>query len=128
MTVTDPIADLLTRIRNASRAHKLTVHVPFSKLKLAICGVLKAHGFLVDVRTAGEGIAKMIVLELDANRSDIHIKSMSRPGQRIYLKSHEIPRILEGLGIAVLSTSKGVMSGSEARKNKLGGEYLCEVY
>ena len=128
MSVTDPIADLFTRIRNAARARKTLVHLPFSKLKFAIAQVLKDSGYLVEVKAIGEGVKKEIMIELVENRPDLHIKSMSRPGQRIYVKFNEIPRVLDGLGIAVVSTSKGVMRGDLARKQKLGGEFLCEVY
>ena len=128
MTVTDPIADLLTRLRNAARARKTLVHVPYSKLKMAICAVLKDKGYILEATVSGEGIAKELMIELPENREDLHLRSISKPGQRIYVKFQEIPRVLNGLGLAVVSTSKGVMSGDEARKQKLGGEYLCEIY
>lgn len=128
MSVTDPIADLFTRIRNAAHARKTLVHLPFSKLKFAIAQVLKEAGYLVEVKAIGEGVKKEIMIELLENRPELHIKSVSRPGQRIYVKFNEIPRVLDGLGIAVVSTSKGVMRGDLARKQKLGGEFLCEVY
>ncbi len=128
MKVTDPIADLLTRIRNAASARKWTVHVPHSNLKQAVCGVLKENGYIVDARVSGEGIAKELVIDLNEQKSDIHIRSISKPGQRIYVKSQEIPRVLDGLGLAIVSTPKGVMSGEQARKQKVGGEYICEVY
>ncbi|MFA6024163.1 MAG: 30S ribosomal protein S8 [Candidatus Gracilibacteria bacterium] len=128
MTVTDPIADLLTRLRNAARARKTIVRVPYSKLKFAICEVLKEKGFILEVKASGEGIAKELMVELPEDRQDIHLKSVSKPGQRIYVKSQEIPRVLSGLGLAIISTPKGVMSGDKARKQKLGGEYLCEIY
>lgn len=128
MTVTDPIADLLTRIRNAARADKMSVSAPYSKLKHAVCDVLKEHNYVVDVRVSGEGVTKSLEIELDESKKKIHLKTISKPGQRIYVKSREIPRVLEGLGIAILSTPKGVMDGEKARKSKLGGEYLCEVY
>ena len=128
MNVTDPIADLLTRIRNAARAQKWTVHVPYSKMKEAVCKVLKEHGYLSEISVSGEGIAKELVLELHDNKSELHLKSISKPGQRIYVKSKEIPRVLDGLGLAILSTPKGIMDGEKARKAKIGGEYICEVY
>ncbi len=128
MTLTDPIADLLTRIRNASRARKNFVHVPHSKMKEAICQVLKEKGYVRSAKTVGEGVAKEIMIELDDAQREITLKSISKPGQRIYVKTSEIPKILNGLGLAILSTPKGIMSGQAARKAKLGGELLCEVY
>ena len=128
MPVTDPIADLLTRIRNAARARKTLVHVPYSKMKEAICAVLKEKGYLLSLQVSGEGVIKELVIEIPENREDLHLKSMSKPGQRIYLGTKEIPRVLNGLGLAILSTPKGIMSGDQARKQKLGGEFLCEIY
>ena len=128
MTVTDPIADLLTRIRNAARAQKEMVHSPYSTQKEAVANVLKEHGYILDVKVVGESIAKELIIELYENKNELHLKRISKPGQRIYLKSKEIPRVLEGLGLAIISTPKGVMSGDKARKQKVGGEYLCEVY
>jgi small subunit ribosomal protein S8 len=128
MKTTDPIADLLTRIRNAARAKKTLVEIPYSKLKESICNVLKEDGYILEVKAVGQGIEKELVLELKEIKQDIHLKRVSKPGQRIYLKSNNIPRVLEGLGLAILSTPQGVMSGKRARKEKLGGEYLCEVY
>ncbi len=128
MKLTDPIADLLTRIRNAVRVRKDSVQVPYSKLKHAICDVLKANSYIANVKVVGEGVNKELVIDLENTRSDLHIKSMSKPGQRIYLKAKEIPNVLEGLGIAIISTPKGVMSGRDAKKQNVGGEYLAEVY
>ena len=128
MPVTDPIADLLTRIRNAARARKTLVHVPYSKMKEAICAVLKEKGYVLSLQVSGEGVVKELVIEIPENREDLHLKSMSKPGQRIYLGTKEIPRVRSGLGVAILSTPKGIMSGDQARKQKLGGEFLCEIY
>ncbi len=128
MTVTDPIADLLTRIRNAARARKTLVRIPYSKMKHSICDVLKTKGYVLEVKASGEGVAKELLIEIPENRQDLHLKSISKPGQRIYVKSQEIPRVLSGLGLAIVSTPKGIMSGDQARKQKLGGEYLCEIY
>lgn len=128
MITTDPIADLITRIRNAARARKTLVNVPYSKTKEAICEVLKKYAYVEAVSANGTGVTKQIVIELKADKRDIHLKRISKPGQRIYLHSREIPKVLNGLGIAIVSTPKGVMSGREARKMNLGGEYLCEVY
>ncbi len=128
MPVTDPIADLLTRLRNAARARKTLVHIPYSKMKDAICGVLKTKGYIMSFQKVGDGVTKELLVELPENRQDLHLKSMSKPGQRIYVKTTQIPRVLSGMGLAILSTPKGVMSGDDARKQKLGGEYLCEIY
>lgn len=126
--MTDPIADLLTRIRNAARARKNFVHVPYSRLKEDIAQVLKNHGYVTEVKASGEGVAKELLIELNDDHRDITLKSVSKPGQRIYVKSREIPRVLSGLGLAIISTPRGVMSGNEARKAKVGGEFLCEIY
>lgn len=128
MTVTDPIADLLTRIRNAARARKNFVHVPYSRMKDDVAQVLKQGGYITEVKAVGEGVAKELIIELSDAHRDITLKSVSKPGQRIYIKSSEIPRVLNGLGLAVLSTPKGVMSGTAARKAKVGGEFICEIY
>lgn len=128
MTLTDPIADLLTRIRNAARARKNFVHVPHSRLKADICTVLKTAEYIRESKVIGEGIEKEILLELRDDRRDITLTLVSRPGQRIYVKTSEIKKVLNGLGLAIISTPKGVMSGKDARKAKLGGELLCEIY
>lgn len=128
MTMTDPIADLLTRIRNAGLSSKTMVRAPYSKMKMSICEVLKAGSFIADVSKTGEGINQEILIELREDRKDLHLKSVSKPGQRIYVRYNEIPRVLNGLGIAVVSTSRGIMNGDEARKQKLGGEFICEIY
>ena len=128
MTVTDPIADLLTRIRNAARAKKTMLHIPYSKFKHAVADVLKEHGYIMEVKAVGEAATKELIVELYEDKIDLHLKTISKPGQRIYVNSKEIPRVLEGLGLAIISTPKGVMDGEKARKAKVGGEYLCEVY
>lgn len=128
MKVTDPIADLLTRIRNAIMARKNMVDIPYSKLKEAICDVLKENKYIENVSVVGEGIERMLQVELKEELGELHLKRVSKPGQRIYVGSQEIPRVLDGLGLAIISTPKGVMSGQKARKMKVGGEYLCEVY
>lgn len=128
MTMTDPIADLLTRIRNAARARKNFVHVPYSQMKESIAKVLKEAGYVTEVQATGEGVAKELTIELSDEHRNITLKSVSKPGQRIYVKSREIPRVLSGMGLAILSTPKGVMSGDKARKAKIGGEFICEIY
>jgi len=128
MTLTSPIADLLTRIRNASAAKKMLVHVPYSRMKEEICRILKENEYILGSKTVGEGVSKELLIELSDNRRDIHLSMVSKPGQRIYVKSQSIKKVLNGLGISILSTPKGVMSGSSARKANLGGELLCEIY
>jgi small subunit ribosomal protein S8 len=128
MKVTDPIADLLTRIRNAARVNKDMVRAPYSNLKHAVCAVLVKDGYIISAKAIGEGVAKEIVIELHDDRTNLHLKTMSRPGQRIYVKASEIPTVLEGLGLAIISTPKGVMSGRSAKRKNIGGEYICEVY
>lgn len=128
MTMTDPIADLLTRIRNAARARKNFVHVPYSRMKQDIAEVLKQGKYVNEVKVTGEGVAKELLIELKEDQRDITLKSISKPGQRIYVKSQEIPRVLNGLGLAIISTPKGIMSGTAARKAKVGGEFICEIY
>jgi len=97
-------------------------------MKEAICAVLKEKGYVLSLQVSGEGDVKELVIEIPENREDLHLKSMSKPGQRIYLGTKEIPRVRSGLGVAILSTPKGIMSGDQARKQKLGGEFLCEIY
>ena len=126
--ITDPIADLLTRIRNAGAAKKALVHVPYSGVKENICRVLKENEYIANVKTVGEGVAKELLVELLENKRDICLTRVSKPGQRIYVKRDGIKKVLNGLGISIISTPKGIMSGSEARKANLGGELLCEVY
>jgi len=132
MAVTDPIADMLTRIRNANQARHEHVSVPASKLKLEIAKVLKAQGYvqkydLVDDKRHGQ---IRIHLRYKANGSPVvtGIKRVSRPGLRVYVDSQTIPRVLGGLGVAVLSTSSGVLTDREARRRRVGGEVLCYVW
>lgn len=129
--MTDPIADMLTRIRNALAARRHQVSLPHSRLKEAIAGILKDNGFLTGVKTEGEGSLKLLVLELpngDDGRAITAIDRISKPGRRIYAKSNDIPLILGGRGMVIVSTSNGVMTGREARKRGLGGELICKVY
>lgn len=128
--MTDPIADMLTRIRNAQRAEKVSVAMPASKLKAAIAQVLKDEGYIEDfaVRDADQKPSLEIALKYYAGRPVIEkIERMSRPGLRIYKTSDDIPQVMNGLGIAVVSTSKGVMTDRMARSQKIGGEVLCIV-
>jgi len=125
---TDPIADLLTRIRNAARAHHETLYVPHSKIKENILKVMKQYGFIEEYEVEGEGVIKTIGIKLKENRPEISLKRMSKPGQRIYIKNENLKSIKKGLGLQIISTSKGIMSNVEAYKNNLGGELICEIF
>lgn len=127
---TDPISDMLTRIRNASMVRKAEARVPHSKLKLAIAKILVDAGYIASFEkiSAGHGEIR-IVLKYDKGASAIsNIKRISKPGHRTYKGYGELPRVLSDRGIAIVSTSQGVMTNKEARKRKLGGEVLCEVF
>ena len=126
--ITDPIADLLTRIRNAVKAGHDKITVPHSKLKLAILDVLKKRKFITDYKTVKAGSFDEIQIGLDSSVSEMHLRRISKPGQRIYIKKGEIKPVLNGYGISVLSTPKGVMTGDEAKKSGVGGELICEVW
>lgn len=130
MSMTDPIADMLTRIRNAQMAEKTTVAMPSSRLKVAIAKVLKEEGYIEDlaVRPAEGKPTLEIALKYYAGRPVIEkIERVSRPGLRIYKGSRQIPNVMNGLGVAILSTSKGVMTDRKARATGVGGEVLCIV-
>ena len=130
--MTDPIADMLARIRNAVSAKHSRVDVPASKLKLEIARILKEEGYINNFVMKGEGAKRMIriFLRYDARgtSSITHLQRVSRPGRRVYVGSHQIPRVLGGFGINIVSTSRGLMSGKTARKENIGGEVLAEVY
>jgi len=131
MSTTDPIADMLTRIRNAQRARKETVAVPASQLKLAIAKVLEQEGYVAGVASEGEGAKKTIVVALKYHRNEPvieRIERVSRPGLRVYAGVDELPKVQGGLGISIVSTSLGVMSDRQARAQGRGGEVLCVVY
>jgi len=126
----DPISDMLTAIKNALAVRHITVSLPFSKLKYEIGEVLRKKGFIEKVKKRG-GIKKAIILTLKYENGEpaiLGLKRISKPGQRIYLPSEKIKRVKGGYGIAIISTSKGLMADKEARKNKLGGEVLCEIW
>ncbi|MDR0769840.1 MAG: 30S ribosomal protein S8 [Burkholderiales bacterium] len=130
MSMTDPIADMLTRIRNAQMVERATVEMPSSKVKVAIAGVLKDEGYIEDFRVIGETIKPIleIALRYYAGRPVIEkIERVSRPGLRIYRGKGDIPPVMNGLGIAVVSTSRGVMTDRKARAAGIGGEVLCIV-
>ena len=123
--MTDPIADMLTRIRNANQMRYKEVEVPASKIKEDIARILKEEGFISDYKIKKNNIQNIIVLTLKYNNG---LKRISKPGLRVYAKSEEIPTVLNGLGIAIVSTSKGVMTGKEAKKESLGGEVLAYIW
>lgn len=130
MIFTDPIADMLTRIRNAAAVRKSEVSLPHSKLKQTVAEVLKKSNFIDDVSVSGEGPEKQLVLVLNSDETNVRIESierMSTPGRRMYATSGEIPTIRQGRGIVIVSTSHGVMTGQEAKAKHLGGELICKV-
>lgn len=127
--ITDPIADYLTRIRNASLAKKTKTRIPYSKLKEGISKVLRQRKFIEGYEVKKDGTFKELEITLkEWTREPLAIKRVSTPGQRIYLKNTDIKAVKNGLGVLVISTSKGVMAGEQARKEKVGGEAICEVY
>jgi small subunit ribosomal protein S8 len=132
MSVNDPIADFLTRVRNAGIAKHDTVAMPHSKMKVEIARILKEQGYINDYSERGEGAKKELVVELkydpEGQRAITGLRRMSRPGRRVYRKQANIPRVLDGLGVAILSTSQGILTDHEARRVGIGGEVLCFVY
>ena len=134
MSMSDPIADMLTRVRNANIAKHDDVAMPSSKLKEALAELLKAEGYIADYKTEErqDRPGKILSIDMkyspDRRRTISGIKRVSKPGLRVYKKSNEIPRVLGGLGVAVLSTSQGLMTDREARRRHVGGEVLCYVW
>lgn len=132
MNVTDPIADMLTRIRNANQMRYKEVEVPASKMKLEISRILKEEGFIVDYKVKKNSVQNIILLTLKygekKERVITGLKRISKPGLRVYAKAEEIPSVLSGLGIAIISTSKGVMTDKSAKKESLGGEVLAYIW
>ena len=124
---TDPIADLLTRIRNSARVRQTVLHAPYSKVKKAILEVLKEKEFIERIEISGEGKEKEITVTLKQDKT-LHLKRISKPGKRMYIKNTNIRKPRSGLGINIISTSQGIMSGEQAKAKKLGGEILCEIY
>ena len=130
-TVTDPIADFLTRVRNGVRAQKPEVLIPYSKIKAEVARIFKEEGYISDysVDTSGAHPRIKVVNKLvDRSSAIAGLKRVSRPGLRRYVGADEIPRVLGGMGLAILSTSRGILSGREAKKQKLGGELLAYVW
>jgi small subunit ribosomal protein S8 len=132
MNTSDPIADMLTRIRNASQARHQELTLPSSKMKREIARILVDEGFIESFATQQDGVQESLTIELKyvEGRTPVvsGLKRISKPGLRVYARKTEIPRVLGGLGLAILSTSHGVMTGSQARKLNLGGEVLCYVW
>jgi len=132
MVMTDPIADMLTRIRNANSALHEKVEIPASKVKAAVLEILKAEGFIKDFAVIENGtqVTLEVSLKYGSNKEKVitGIKRISKPGLRVYAKKEELPRVLGGLGVAIISTSKGIMSDKAARKEGLGGEVMAFVW
>ena len=132
MTMTDPVADFLTRLRNANSAYHETVSLPYSKLKANIAEILKSEGYVASVKVEDATVGKTLTVELkygpSRERSIAGIKRVSKPGLRVYAKSTELPRVLGGLGIAILSTSSGLLTDRQAAKKGVGGEVLAYVW
>jgi len=127
MPVTDPIGDLLTRIRNAQHGRRTECRAPWSKMKEGICQLLKTHGYVASATTEGEGIQKEVVVTFLPDRLPLELKRVSTPGGRKYVRSGEIRAFLHGAAIGIVSTSSGLMTDKEARKQNLGGEFLCTI-
>jgi small subunit ribosomal protein S8 len=132
MTMTDPIADFLTRIRNALMAKHETTEIPASKLKWRLAEILKAEGYIMDAQLVGEGNHRMIRITLKYGPGEVSVlqslQRISKPGRRMYVPAGQLPRVLNGLGVAIVSTSQGVMSDRECRRLNVGGEVLCQVW
>lgn len=130
--MTDPIADMLTRVRNALKARHSKVEVPASKTKTEMARILKEEGYINNYRVATDGSKKVIKIYL-RYRSDSapvisHLKRVSKPGRRVYVNSKSVPRVIGGMGINILTTSKGLMTGDKAREQNVGGEILCGIW
>ena len=130
--VTDPIADMLTRIRNANQMRDKEVEVPASNLKIEIAKILKEEGFVNDYKIKKNNVQNIIVLNLKYTENKVRVitglKRISKPGLRVYVKAEEVPKVLNGLGIAIIYTSKGVMTDKKARELSLGGEVLAYIW
>jgi small subunit ribosomal protein S8 len=132
MSMSDPLADMLTRIRNASSARHSKVDIPASKIKVNVARILKSEGYIKNYKLLKDqrhGILRIYVKYDEANQGIITgLERVSKPGRRVYVKKRDIPFVLNGMGISVLSTSKGILTDREARKENLGGELLCNVW
>ncbi len=130
-TTTDPIADMLARIRNAIAVNKATINLPHSKIKESVAKLLKDSGFIVGVKVEPAEVGKQLVIDIinPGNNAKItEIKRLSTPGRRHYVGSDKIPVVKRGRGLVIVSTSKGLMTGNDAKKQKVGGELICKVY
>jgi small subunit ribosomal protein S8 len=128
--MTDPIADMLTRVRNGQKARKVSVNMPYSKAKLAVAKVLQDEGYITSVNESGEGAARQLSIELkyfEGVPVIEKVQRVSKPGLRIYRSKDSLPKVLGGLGVAIVSTSAGVMSDRQAREQGVGGEVICIV-
>ena len=132
MTVTDPIADMLTRIRNANQMRYNEVVIPSSNVKLEMIKILKSEGYIENYKVEKNEVQNNIIITLKYGKNKERVisglKRISKPGLRVYAKAEEIPTVLNGLGISIVSTSKGIMTGKEARKENLGGEVLAYIW
>ena len=126
--VNDPIGDLLTRMRNAQHARRATCRAPWSKIKQDLLELLKSHGWIADVSVVGEAPKQDLEVTFASDKPVLELKRVSKPGRRAYSSSSELKPVLQGFGIAILTTSKGLLTDKEARKQKVGGEVLCTVY
>ncbi|MFT5500769.1 MAG: small subunit ribosomal protein S8 [Woeseiaceae bacterium] len=130
MSMTDPIADMLTRVRNGQKARKVSVSMPYSSVKSAVAGVLKDEGYIVGYEESGEGAEKQLSVELkyyEGTPVIEKVQRVSKPGLRVYRGKEDLPKVLGGLGVAIVSTSAGVMSDRQAREQGIGGEVICVV-
>jgi small subunit ribosomal protein S8 len=132
MTMTDPIADFLTRIRNALLAKHEATDIPASKVKWQLAEILKIEGYIGDANLVGEGLQQVIHISLKYTSGEVStiqsLQRISKPGRRVYVTADQLPRVLNGLGTAVISTSRGIMSDRECRRLNVGGEVMCQVW
>lgn len=130
--MTDPISDMLTRIRNASMVHKTTVALPASKMKFAIAKILETEGYIEHVETIQDGAKSTLRFQVKYDQDKVSkvssLKRISTPGRRVYIKASEIANVHSGFGFAIISTPNGLMTSREARKRRLGGEVICEIF
>jgi small subunit ribosomal protein S8 len=131
MTSTDPVADMLSRIRNSLAVRKTEVNLPHSKVKESVARLLKDNGFIADVKVSDASVGKTLTLTLNSTSGSANITEitrLSKPGRRYYVSASDIPVVKRGRGLVIVSTSKGMMTGDQARKQKVGGELICKVY
>ena len=132
MVMTDPVADMLTRIRNANMQKHSSVVIPLSNLKIEMARILKESGFVMDYKVTGEGVEKHICLYLKYSNDDVPtitgIKRVSTPGRRVYVNKDSIPKVMGGIGVSIISTSKGLLTDREAKRANVGGELLCHLW